>query len=166
MTAAFALHLHGDYHLVCVGCFCWEICWMAAIEWRLDGGSDVMIWVDTAIMKWRFGSVKERGAIRRGSFGKKWTEFWRRDFWGNIVGSSVEGSLAVLVIFRCVWRIVELPLQKNRGESRRGSKKPRELSDFFWWTCWKRRLYLRGCICAVNKIHEFSFSLNCISVEV
>jgi hypothetical protein len=44
---------------------------MAAIEWRLDGGSDVMIWVDTAIMKWRFGSVKERGAIRRGSFGKK-----------------------------------------------------------------------------------------------
>jgi hypothetical protein len=23
--------------------------------------------------------------------------------------------------------------------------------------CWKRRLYLRGCICSVNKIHEFLF---------
>ncbi len=61
MTAAFALHLHGDYHLVCVGCFYWEICWTAAIEWRLDGGSNVMIWLGAAIMKWRFGSVKERG---------------------------------------------------------------------------------------------------------
>jgi len=33
---------------------------MAAIEWRLDGGSDVVIWVGAAIMKWRFGSVKEK----------------------------------------------------------------------------------------------------------
>jgi hypothetical protein len=40
---------------------------MAAIEWRLDGGSDVMIWVGAAIMKWRFGSVKEK--TRR--FGKE-----------------------------------------------------------------------------------------------
>jgi len=40
---------------------------MAAIEWRLDGGSDVVIWVGAAIMKWRFGSVKEK--TRR--FGRK-----------------------------------------------------------------------------------------------
>jgi hypothetical protein len=33
---------------------------MAAIEWRLDGGSDVMIWVGVAIMKWQFGIVKEK----------------------------------------------------------------------------------------------------------
>jgi len=33
---------------------------MAAIEWRLDGGFDVVIWVSAAIMKWRFGSVKEK----------------------------------------------------------------------------------------------------------
>jgi hypothetical protein len=33
---------------------------MAAIEWRLDGGSNVVIWVGAAIMKWRFGSVKEK----------------------------------------------------------------------------------------------------------
>jgi hypothetical protein len=33
---------------------------MAAIEWRLDGGSYVVIWVSAAIMKWRFGSVKEK----------------------------------------------------------------------------------------------------------
>ncbi len=33
---------------------------MAAIEWRLDGGSDVVIWVGAVIMKWRFGSVKEK----------------------------------------------------------------------------------------------------------
>jgi hypothetical protein len=26
----------------------------------LDGGSDVVIWVGAAIMKWRFGSVKEK----------------------------------------------------------------------------------------------------------
>jgi hypothetical protein len=60
MTDAFALHLHGEYRMVCVRCFCWEICRMAAIEWRLDGGSDVVIWVGAAIMKWRFGSVKEK----------------------------------------------------------------------------------------------------------
>jgi len=33
---------------------------MVAIEWRLDGGSDVVIWVGAAIMKWRFRSVKEK----------------------------------------------------------------------------------------------------------
>ncbi len=33
---------------------------MAAIEWRLDGGSDVVIWVGATIMKWQFGSVKEK----------------------------------------------------------------------------------------------------------
>jgi len=33
---------------------------MAAIEWRLHGGSDVVIWVGATIMKWRFGNVKEK----------------------------------------------------------------------------------------------------------
>jgi hypothetical protein len=33
---------------------------MATIEWRLDGSSNVVIWVGAAIMKWRFGSVKEK----------------------------------------------------------------------------------------------------------
>jgi len=69
-------------------------------------------------MKWRFGSVKEK--TRR--FGKKASGrnegnskkkkkgsgrlfFWGRgggEIFGSIVRSSVEGSLAVLVIFRCV----------------------------------------------------------------
>jgi hypothetical protein len=73
---------------------------MAAIEWRLDGGSDVVIWVGAAIMKWRFGSVKEKTRrfgeeasgrnersskekIRKVVLGKKKR---RRDF-GNIVRS-------------------------------------------------------------------------------
>jgi hypothetical protein len=30
--------------------------------------------------------------------------------------------------------------------------------------CWKRRLYFRGCICVVNKIHEFFFFLRVASV--
>jgi hypothetical protein len=65
-------------------------------------------------MKWRFGSVKEKirrfgeEASRRneGSSKKKGSRrlFWRRggEIFGSIVRSSVEGSLAVLVIFRCV----------------------------------------------------------------
>jgi len=39
---------------------------MATIEWRLDGGSDVVIWVGAVIMKWRFGSVKEKTRRFRG----------------------------------------------------------------------------------------------------
>jgi hypothetical protein len=50
---------------------------MAAIEWRLDGGSDVVIWVGVAIMKWWFGSIKEK--TRR--FGEKASE---RDKWGSV----------------------------------------------------------------------------------
>jgi hypothetical protein len=91
---------------------------MAAIEWRLDGGSDVVIWVGVAIMKWRFGSVKEKTRrfgeeasgrnersseekIRKAVLEKRRR---RRDFWEHSkeLGSSVEGSLAMLVIFRCV----------------------------------------------------------------
>ncbi len=81
----------------------------------------------------------EDKAIWRGCFWKKRTEFWRKDqegcflgkrrkdFWedGKELGSYVEGSLAMLVIFRCVWRIVELLLQKNWGARQRRSKKPR-----------------------------------------
>jgi hypothetical protein len=81
------------------------------------------------------------------------------------VRSVVEGSLVVLVIFRCVWRIVEVLLQKNWEERQRGSKKPRELSDFsFWWICWRKRLYLRGCVYSVNKIQELLFFLWIASV--
>jgi hypothetical protein len=42
------------------GIFVGRFCWTAAIEWRLDGDSDVMISVGAAIMKWRFGSVLEK----------------------------------------------------------------------------------------------------------
>ncbi len=42
------------------GIFVGRFRWTAAIEWRLDGGSDVMIWVGAAIMKWRSGSVSEK----------------------------------------------------------------------------------------------------------
>jgi hypothetical protein len=66
---------------------------MAAIEWRLDGGSDVVIWVSAAIMKWRFGGVKEKirrfgeeasgrnersseKEIRKAVFGKREKRFW------------------------------------------------------------------------------------------
>jgi hypothetical protein len=54
---------------------------MAAIEWRLDGDSNVVIWVGAAIMKWRFGSVK--GKTRR---------FWRGCFWKKQMGVLKEGS--------------------------------------------------------------------------
>jgi len=86
---------------------------MVAIEWRLDGGSDVVIWVGAAIMKWRFGSVKEKirrfggeasGRNKR-SFEEEIREgyFWRGgEIFGRIVRSSVEGSLVVLVIFHCI----------------------------------------------------------------
>jgi len=66
-------------------------------------------------MKWRFGSVKEKtrrfgeeaSGRNEGSSKKKGSGrlFWRRgggEIFGSIVRSSVEGSLAVLVIFRCV----------------------------------------------------------------
>jgi hypothetical protein len=39
---------------------CGGFCWTAAIEWRLDGGSNVMICVGAAIMKWRSGNVSEK----------------------------------------------------------------------------------------------------------
>ncbi len=146
MTVAFALHLHGECRLVCVRCFCWEICRMAAIEWRLDGGSDVVIRVGAVIMKWRFGSVKEKtrrfgeeafGRNERSSeekIRKAVLERRRRDFWEHSKewGSSVEGSLAMLVIFCCIWRIVELLLQKNWGARQRRSKKPRNFQTSFF----------------------------------
>jgi hypothetical protein len=42
------------------GVFVGRFCWTVAIEWRLDGGSSVMIWVGAAIMKWRSGSIPEK----------------------------------------------------------------------------------------------------------
>jgi len=67
-------------------------------------------------MKWRFGSVKEKTrrfgeeASRRNEGSSKKRKGSRRLFLGrgggeilgSIVRSSVEGSLAVLVIFHCV----------------------------------------------------------------
>jgi hypothetical protein len=67
-------------------------------------------------MKWRFGSVKEKTrrfgeeASRRNERSSKkkrkrlrrLLERGSREIFGNIVGSSVERSLTVLVIFRCV----------------------------------------------------------------
>jgi hypothetical protein len=60
----------------------------------------------------------------------------------------------VLVIFRCIWRIIELLLQKNWGEIQRRSKKPRNFETSLLWVCWKKRLYLRECIYYVNKMQE------------
>jgi hypothetical protein len=72
MTAAFALHLHGEYRLVCVRCFCWKICRMAAIEWRLDGGSDLGRCCNYEMAVWeRKGEDK---AVWREAAGKR-TEF-------------------------------------------------------------------------------------------
>jgi hypothetical protein len=67
-------------------------------------------------MKWRFGNVKEktrrfgkeasrrneRSSKKKGKRSGRLLERGSREIFGNIVGSSVEGSLTVLVIFRCV----------------------------------------------------------------
>jgi hypothetical protein len=64
----------------------------------------------------------------------------------------------MLVIFRCVWRIVELLLQKNWGARQRRNKKPRNFQTFFsLWICWRKRLYLRGYVYSVNKIQKLLF---------
>ncbi len=64
----------------------------------------------------------------------------------------------MLVIFRCIWQIVELLLQKNWGARQRRSKKPRNFqTSFSLWICWRKRLYLRGCVYSVNKIQKLLF---------
>jgi hypothetical protein len=61
-------------------------------------------------------------------------------------GSSVEGSLAMLEIFRCVWWIVELLLQKDGEKELEREKRQGHWGTiepfFFWWACDGRR-----CLC-------------------
>jgi hypothetical protein len=80
---------------------------MAAIEWRLDGGSDLGRCCNYEMAVWECKG--EDKAIWKGSFGKMNEVLKRRSgrLFKRIEGSSVKKkdkrrSLAVLVIFRCV----------------------------------------------------------------
>ncbi len=85
------------------------------------------------------------------------------------VQGSVEKSLVMLEIFRCVWGVVELMLQKTEegkwGERQVGSK---SLGICLIFLCELasegKRLCFRGCTQYVNKNEEFL--LNYISVEI
>jgi len=85
------------------------------------------------------------------------------------VGSWVEKSLVMLEIFRCVWGVVELMLQKIEerkwGERQVGNKKSRICLIFLCELASEGKcLSFRGCTQSVNKNEKFL--LNYISVEI
>jgi hypothetical protein len=75
---------------------------MAAIEWGLDGISDLGRCCNYEMAVWE--RKREDKAIWKGSFGKMNRVLKKRSgrLFTRIEGSYVEGSLAVLVIFHCV----------------------------------------------------------------
>jgi len=114
MTAAFALHLHGEYRLVWVRCFVgrfagWLLLnggWMAAPSCDLGRccNYEMAVWEREGEDKviWRRSFWKEMNEVLKKMMRKAVFEGGRGEIFGNIMGSSIKGSLVVLVIFRCV----------------------------------------------------------------